>query len=103
MGSATKITFGMFDKLFLFPNYALEREHESYHLAGSVNLVVLEQVEDDDKQHLMGIDLISVVFEYVVDNLLGFLHLENHVYNHVLDRYPQLYHFAAESIVVMLT
>ena len=81
----------MFDKLLLFPDYVLDREHEPYHLAGSPILVVLEQVdeqqfEDDDKQHLMGIGLLSVAFEYVVDNLLGFLHLENHVYDHVLDR-----------------
>ncbi len=68
----------------------MDREHEPCHLAGSAIPVVLEhvdeqQVEDDDKQHLMGIGLLYVVFEYVVDNLLRFLHLENRVYDHVRD------------------
>jgi len=38
--------FGMFDKLLLFPDYVLDREHEPYHLAGYAILVVLEGFDE---------------------------------------------------------
>ena len=61
-----------------------------------------KQVEDDDEQHLMGVVPLSVFLGHVVDGILAFLHLEQHIFDHVVEREHELYHLGGGSIAVVL-